>query len=234
MANYDSADLLARALDEAGVPSDQDFPSSATWYRWLSDGQEHWVGQIAIHVPWVMMGDPTLITSADSGETYTFGTDDDGEDITPLAVQVYAAKDGRLLYPNTYWNPNGDYVWEGDKIRFARGKTKQFSDGPYARFVTPPDPITSGDEPTLKPVRARKLIVYRACALWAARGGLKNPSVFYDLEDRAWLGVPARGDYGLLGELKNQNPLQGMESYAPQPAGILTGVNTGWGYTAAS
>jgi hypothetical protein len=174
---------------------------------------------------------PTALSTADSGETYTFGNDADSVPLVPLAVVVYASKDGRILRPGTYWDLQADYVWEGDRIRFARGRTKEFSDGPYARFITPPGEISASIQPTLKPKRARALLVYRAVALWASRGGTRDPQRYFDLEERAWVGRPEIGDYGLLGQLKTQNPFQGMEAFGAQSLGILEGVDDGSNYT---
>ena len=230
MASFDSTDLLARSKRLAQRPSTDQQQSDADWFSFLGESQDHWVGQFALHCPWVLMGAPTQLTSADSNETYTFGTDADGDNLVPLAVVVYAKKDGRILRPGTYWDSAADYVWEGDKIRFARGKTKDFTDGPFARFITPPGEISASIEPTLKPKRARILLVYHAVALWASRGGIRNPQTYFDLEERAWVGRPEIGDYGLLGQLKLQNPFGGLEAFGASSLGILEGVDDGSGY----
>ena len=196
----------------------------------LSVAQDHWFGQFALHCPWILMSAPTLLVTADSNETWTFGTDVDSVNIVPLSVVVYTKKDGRIMRPGTYWDSAADYVWEGDKIRFARGKTKSFTDGPYARFITPPDNISSSVQPTFKPKRARILLVYRAVALWASRGDIRNPQKFFDLEERTWVGRPEIGDYGLLGQLKLQNPFGGLEAFGASSMGILEGVDDGSGY----
>jgi hypothetical protein len=233
MADWDAADLVARCNREAGITAQSTFPDDDDWYAWLTEAQEHWYGQFSIHFPVLHMGAPTLITSSDGGYTYYFPNDDDGDPIHPLAVQLFQSQSGRPLHPGTFWS-DADYVWEGDHIRFPRGNAKSFSDGPYARFITPPGTIGAADEPTLKPKRARKLMVYRACALWATRGGKRDPRAFYTLEAVFWSGRPDSGDLGLLGELKMQNPMQGMESVAVQSGGVLSYVDTGKGYTPAS
>jgi hypothetical protein len=233
MADWDTAALLADAKLEAGIPAESSFPTDANWYSWLASAQEHWMGQIATQCPWLNLGAPVLLATTDSGLTYYFANDDDGDPIHPLAVQLYNEIGGRPLIPGNYWDPNADYVWMGDHIRFPRNKTKTFSSGPYARYVAPPERIDVSTQPTLKPKRARKLIVYRACILYATRGGKKDPHPFYRLEAAFWIGNPTIGDLGLLGELKQQNPFGGMESFASQPVGILEGVNTGVEYTPA-
>ena len=231
MAQFDTADCLARCKRLAQRPSTDKQQLDADWYKFLGEAQDHWFGQFAIHMPWLNMTAPTQLTSTDSNETYTFGTDADSVNLVPLAVVVYAKKDGRILTPGTYWDRNADYVWEGDKIRFPRGKTKEFSGGPYARFMTPPGEISALIEPTLKPKRARILLVYRAVAFWASRGDIRNPQKFFDLEERAWAGRPEIGDYGFLA-MKLQNPFGGMEAFSSPSLGILEGVDDGSGYSA--
>ncbi len=231
MALFDSAALLAECKVLAQRPSTDQQQTDANWFSFLSQAQDHWTGQFALHCPWVLMTAPTQLTSTDSNETYTFGTDADSVNIVPLSVVVYAKKDGRPLRPGTYWDSAADYVWEGDKIRFARGKTKDFSDGPYARFITPPGEISASIEPTLKPKRARVLLVYRAVALWASRGGVRDPQPYWDLEERAWAGRPSIGDYGLLGQLKLANPFGGLEAFGAEGMGILEGLDDGTGYS---
>lgn len=231
MADYDSSDLLARCKTLAQRPSTDQQQTDANWYSFLTHAQEHWMGQFAIHCAWTNMTAPILLTSADSGETYPFENDADSDDIFPLAVKLFDAKDGRLLRPGAYWDTAADYVWEGDKIRFAKGKTKTFSDGPYAIYVKPPNAISASSQPTLRPKRARKLLVYWAVAEWAARGGIRNPKPFYDLMDRAWFGNPNIGDLGLLGELKTQNTFGGVIANEAVSLGILEGVDDGSNYT---
>ena len=228
MADWDSADLLARCKVLAQRPATDSQQLDADWYSFLEEGQEHWIGQFAIHCAWTNMKAPTLLTTSDSGETYDFpvGTD------RPLAVTLYQSKSGRLLRPGTFWDLASDYVWEGNHIRFPGGKTKTFSDGPYARYVASPTSLDASTEPVLLPKRARKLVVYWAVAEWAARGGMRNPKPFYDLMDRAWYGNPALGDLGLLGELKTQNTFGGVIANEAQSRGILEGVDDGSNYNA--
>ena len=230
MAQWDSAYCLAQCKTQAGVPSTTTFPADADWYNWLTSAQEEWYGRFcAIGLGHILMEAPTLISTSDGGETY----DMPSSAYPAGGVQLYKAKDGRPLLHGAYWDTGADYVWEGNKIRFPRGKTKTYTNGPYVRYVIEPGVIASGTEPTLVPTRARKLLVFRACVYWASRGGYRNPQVYEKLEDDAWFGDPARGKLGLLAELKMQHPMQGTESIPAEVGGILEFIDDGSNYTPA-
>jgi hypothetical protein len=223
----DAADLLDRAKRLGGVPTTTEFPADADWYAWITEAHAHWVAVIAAQAPWAMTEAPILLTSADSGETYTFAGS-----ISPLTVELYDTKDGRLLAPAGYHNSGGDYVWEGDKIRFPGGVKKTFSNGPYARYITPPTTVDGSTAPTLKPAYARVLLVVpRAVAFWAERGGMRDPTAFYRMETKAWMGDPERGDIGVLGQLKMSNPWLGLSAYPPRTLAWWESISTGSGYS---
>lgn len=229
MATWDAADLLARLRTTVNRPSTDESLTDAIGYQLLTEGQAHWTNTIAAQAPWVLMGAPTLLVSTDSGTTYPF-IDASSNSIAPLAVEIYDALAGRLLKNGAFWDSSADYVWEGTKIRFPRGVTKTFSGGPYARYILPPTAISASIAPTLKPDHARLLIVYRAAALWASRGGMRDPTPYYAAEKLYWLGDFGTGDVGLLGALKNQNPFLGGAALTTGVGGILDGVSTGTGY----
>jgi hypothetical protein len=233
MAQWDSAYCLAECKLLAQRPTTDEQVSDADWYLYLTQGQEYWMGQLVNHCPWTNMTAPTLLTSGDSGYTYPFENDADSVPIVPLAVELYESATGRLLRPGTYHDSGADYVWEGDRIRIPKGGTKTWTDGPYARYVKPPNNITASVEPVLKPKRARKLVVYRAVILWASSGGFRDPQPFRDLEDEAWYGDPMKGKLGLLGELKLQNPFQGVEAIQASDVLLKDLIDDGTGYTPA-
>lgn len=212
MAKYDSADLLRRARFEARRPAIDMAFGKETWYDFLSQAQEHWYDVFASLIPASLYGAPVLLTTADGGETYTFGLDADGNAISPIgAVEVRATRSGDLLNPGAEFDDSCDFTIEGTKIRIPGGRKRTFSSGPYARFITPPTVIDDETEPTLQPLRARKLLVFRAVALWAEGPGMRDPEPFYSKEGRLWRGNPEQGDYGLLGSLRNQFLNQGLE-----------------------
>lgn len=235
MAKYDSADLLARCLRGALRPTTDASTDSTDWYALLTEAQDEWTMHLASICPQVLYGDPVLMTSADGGYTYTFGTDADGDNILPMGhVEVRASRTGAVLVPALEWGSAYDFVHEGDKIRWPNGVARSFgSTGPYARFITPPDVIDASTEPTFKPKQGRMLLVYRALAKWARRGGLRDPQAFLDQEREAWLGDPQSGTMGVLGMLKTQFNLSGMAGVAAMDGEAWwRTLDTGAGYPA--
>jgi hypothetical protein len=185
MAQFDSADLLAQFELYANRPSTDEALTSAQKYRFLNDAQQDILADLASIAPKSQMGAPVLMTSADSGVTYTFGTDADGNNIFPLACQVYARVDGRELYASS-WEAGGDFVIEGDRIRSPGNRPRLYSVGPYARFVRADAQLSASSEPVLKPVMLRNLILFRALVKWASVGGRIDPQPWQEEYDRTW------------------------------------------------
>ncbi len=221
MAYQSSAELLAGFDLYANRPDSDESLTDAEKYLYLSQGQEKVYGVFAVHVPAVLYGAPAIMSTADSGATYTFASDvfPGGE------VEIRESRDGRLLVPGTDWG-DADYVWEGANIRIPNGKTTTFSAGPYARYVSPPADITSAVEPTLVPAHARSLILYYALYLWAERGAgttQADPNRFLGLFQSALMGDPRiEGDMGIIPQLKRQGYGAGMAGLAI-PGPLYTG-----------
>ena len=228
MAAFDSADLLARAIRLAARPASDQSMATADWYAFLTEAQVYWTNMFAVHCPHVLMSAPVLLTSADGGFTYTFPSS-----TYPLHIELYDSNSpgGRPLREGAYWDTSADFANEGVQIRIPMGDTQTWSGGPYLRYIAAPSTLDGSTAPTLQPPYARILLVYRAVALWASRGGFRDPTPFYALEQSVWLGNPAKGDVGLMGALKMQNPLWGSTAIQQSPAGILEGVDQGLGYS---
>ena len=202
---YDSADCLAKFLRYADRPSTDEGLLAADVYAYLTDAQITVAGEISALFPRLLMTAPTLMTTADSGLTYTVGTDSEGVTIYPFGhAEVYAqSTNGAEMYGSTYSAYNGDFVFEGAKLRVPAGNTKTFSAGPYIRYVAlPPAELSASVEPTLQPKQLRQLMVYRALVLWANTGGHRDPKPFEDMYQTAWLGPTRTG--GLLAMLSTQ------------------------------
>lgn len=156
--------------------------SDANYYSLLTAGEAHWKPKLCSEYPNMMMTAPTLMSTADSGVTYTFGSD-----TAPLAVEVYGSLTGERLVVGQYGDGNCDYVWEGDNIRMPLNRIRSFPDGaPYARYVPGPVSIDASTQPTMLPAYTRQLIVIRAVILWALRGNMRDASAFQELEANTW------------------------------------------------
>lgn len=191
-ALYASADLLQRVKDYLRRPATDAALTDATIYRFLGEAQQEVIEELVVHIPWAMVGAPTLMTTADSGATYTFATDSDAVAVQPIGyVEIFATNpNGRLLYADTYTRiAGGDFVIEGDHIRIPRGQTKTFTSGPYWRGVLPGDLLDGTHEPTLKPKTARPLLVYRACEKLQNIGALKDPTPFAEMYAQKFTAV---------------------------------------------
>jgi len=216
MAYSTSAELLAGFKFFGMIPSTVETPTDAEIYVLLSKGQEKVYEMFAVHFPEVLYGAPGLMTTADSGATYSFASA-----VFPYgSVEIRSSRGGALLHPTTDWG-QGDYVWEGDRIRIPNGKTRTFSAGPYARCIAPPTEIAAATEPILKPAMARALIMYYALYLFAERGAGANqldPNRYLGMFQSAWSGDPRiPGDVGILAVLKRQGYGAGMSDVDDQP-----------------
>lgn len=174
MAIWDSADLLSRTKTLFPRPTSDELISDSVRYQMLGDSQRRVVTLLAFHVPEMMYGAPTKLTTADSGATYTFGTG-----VTPIGhIELRESPTGAMIPPTSEWdNTTHGYIFEAEKIRWPGQKTRTFADGPYCRFVTMPGVLDGSTAPTLKPEFARELLVYDAASRLATICG-EDPSPY--------------------------------------------------------
>jgi hypothetical protein len=209
VAQYDSADLLARVKRLAKRPGIDEDTTDAEWYVRLEEAQTKWMAQFAALVPEQNYAAPELLTTADAGLTYQLGTE-------PLGghIEIRHGRDGQLLIPSTDWG-TGDFVFEGQTIRMPHGRARTFDQGLYARYVKAPGLLTAGVQPVLKPAWCRLILPPTACYLHALEGGLRDPNFYLKLMQDRWAGDPdLAGDTGMLGTLKTQYFAAGMASVA--------------------
>lgn len=210
MAQYDSADLLARTKRLAKRPPVDEDIDDPTWYVKLEEAQTYWMGQFAAMFPELNYGAPELMTTADAGETYTLASE-------PLGghLEIRATRNGVLLIAGPDWSETADYTIEsgGQVIRMPSKRKRTFGDGPYARYVKAPGLLSAAVQPVMKPAWARLLLPPRACYLFAIEGALRDPNYYRAQEQRLWAGDPdIAGDSGFLGTLKTQHFTAGMAS----------------------
>ena len=224
MALWDSADLLARCQTMAKRPSlDEDMAAGVGtggvapggWYSLLTEAQLYWTSVISQHWPQInWIATPELLTTADGGQTYTFAQ-------VPLCgVEVRASRNGVLLRCGAEWDDSADFVVEPDgagslRLRTPSGRSRVYTNGPYARYVAVPGALDGANAPTMQPAHMRLLLVARACYLYATRGGERDPGPYLFEEQRLWAGDPnIEGDTGFMGELKMKFFGQGMSAIA--------------------
>jgi len=191
MAKWDSAALLSKLRTKLHRPTADELATTPLLYELLTEAEGEVMAEVTALAPTSQMGAPVLLTSADGGVTYTFGTDDDGERVFPLACEVYATAGGHELHASS-WDATGDFVVEGDRIRMPRNEAVTFDSGPYARFVRADNTISASSEPILKPPPARMLIVLKAAIKFAGIGSLRDPQPWqeeYDAAFRRWITV---------------------------------------------
>jgi len=192
--------------------------SDTEWYLEAEKAQQQIARMLASLAPESQYGPPTLLTTADSGETYVFPDVlySTGNALGVIGLELYDRKDGALLNPGPYWDTGSDYVFEYDKIRFAGGRTKTFTDGPFARYAQEPEELSATVEPVIKPLSARDLIVARAVANWARQGGFQDPRPFEEKENLILWG-DQRGDVGLIASLQAGDTFGGSAAYLKTP-----------------
>lgn len=197
MALYDSPDLLARFKRLARRPANDAALQPEDIYRYLTDAHLYWLGQFQVHFPRLNASEWEKMTSADGGKSYTFSK-------VPLGpVEIFSTRVAHEpLRAGAQWDLSAGFFWEGpNTIRIPGDRARSFADGPYARYLPRPDPLSESVHPVLQPPEARKLLVFSALGEWAHEGGLENPELYEDMVDALWLGKRP-GDTGILGQLK--------------------------------
>jgi hypothetical protein len=231
---WSSQDLLNRCLFYAQRPTVDESISTTQWYNLLTEANADWVQTIAAIAPYVLYGPPTLLQTTDRGLTYSFGIDPDGNPIYPIGhVELRQDPAGREWILSSDFDMSGDFIQQGNLIRFPGQKAKTFNNGPWARFITPGGTVNATSQPTVNPPHIRMLLVARALINWATRGGLRDPSPFERMESRLWFGDPNSGSYGFLAELKTMQMTQGAEAVSATHGRWWSGLTTGEGYSRA-
>lgn len=232
MADWDTANLVRRCKFKTRRPDagqdeemlDPDLVVDGFWYDLLTEAQDYWTDIMASTVPEALYGPPTLMQTADGGATWYFGSPAANPKVYPIGhLEIRESRSGRVMIPGTDWQSK-DFVMEGDHIRLPNGKSKLFSAGPYARFVTRPSGINAATEPTIQPPGARILLVNRACILWCSQGGGMRDSTAFEKEE-------AMNWNRIVNALRTQFHLAGAQAVDDEGGDWWHGIDTGEGYT---
>ena len=173
---WDAADCLARFNELAARPT-TDAITADNKYKRLARAEQRVISDIAAVFPQALYPKvgyasiPTLSTS-DGGQTFTFGTDAEGNAIAPVGkTEIYPSLES---IPDSPWVEGVDYLWETTQIRIPNNRS--WSGTLYYRGVVFPTPLAADEEPHLDPAAARELIVVEAVRQFAAEGA-RNPAL---------------------------------------------------------
>ena len=179
MASLDVADCITEIKRICRIPDVTEYPASSDYYAMLRNAENRVKRDAGMLCPNALWGSPTLLTSADGGYTYTFGTDGGSNAIEPIGqVAIYRNKANIPFYPMV---SNEEYVYESGKIRMTENVPRTFGDGPYAQFITPTYVIDGSSNTMTLPYQWRMCAVYDACAQYALSGGVLDPSPYQGL-----------------------------------------------------
>lgn len=178
MAYMDSVDMLDRANRLCRIATNATFPVAADWYAWFTEADNEIKLEFSYLVPNAFLGSPTLMATGDGGMTYTFGNDAAGNPIFPVGdVQIFNSQTSINAMGMPDFNPGQDYLIEGNKIRWPNNVPRTFSDGPYARFVTP-TVVIDANHPSTLPTEYRQSVIYKAAATNALSGLQQDPTMY--------------------------------------------------------
>lgn len=216
MAYLDSADIIRRVKLRLNRPSsDTAFTISTAddvLYDFASEEQDEITKLCATFIPDALLTAPTALTTADSGLTYTFGTDVDTAAIFALGhFQVFAV---RADIPDSPLIPGVDFTVEGTKIRMPNNVPRTFGDsGPWSQTVNPSNVMTSATQPTI-PKILRLCLVSRTASRGAKRIGL-DPAEHDADAGEAWLTAMAA--------VKSQAASKGGAPLLQRPRSFMAG-----------
>lgn len=171
-ATWDSAYLLDLFNRLTGRPT-SDSISGTTKYQMLSEAQNEIVADIAAICPNVLYPTTTPTMSTSDSKTFTFGTDANGYNITPMGKATIYTNLNNI--PTNPWMEGADYIaLGGTAIQIPNNNT--YSGTLYYRAITNPADIDATHQPALFPEASRELIAIRAAYNFGGEGN-RNPDL---------------------------------------------------------
>ena len=162
ITQWTSTDLLARVRRYLPNPQNTDFPSNTDIYAMMQEATQEFARDILSPCPYLGMQAPALMTTADSGLTWQYGLDADGNPIAPLgAVSIYRRKEDVPDFPMEL---GVDYLDETIQIRMPANRADPISypDGaPYYYGNVPQVYVDATHNPNINPVDIRIAIVWK-------------------------------------------------------------------------
>lgn len=165
VTTYDTNDCIARIRRYLPQPGNLDFPTNDDLYAMMYEAENEVKRDILQCCPWLMLQAPVLMTTSDSGLTWTFGTDANTNAITPYgAYAIYRRKEDVPDFP---MERGVEYIDENVRIRMPANRPDAISypDGaPYYYGAVPTVAIDGSTAPSLVPADARILTVWKTVA----------------------------------------------------------------------
>lgn len=163
-SGYQSADLLNLFNQMTGRPSG-DVIADSVKYQYLADAQQQLANDLMVVAPQAFPNAITTMSTADGGYTFTFGTDNDGYPLFPLAAAIYQDLSS---IPSSPWIPGIDYLDEGTTIRMPNNTP--WTGDLYCYGVTMPQRMSASVQPALQHPQARYCIPLLAGSRFAEDG----------------------------------------------------------------
>jgi hypothetical protein len=199
---FTTADLVSRVRRYLPNPQNTDFPSTTDVYAVMQEATQEFARDLLQPCPWLGMQAPALMTTSDGGLTWQYGTDADGNPISPLgATSIYRRREDVQDFPLACGT---DYYDEGTQIRMPANRADPISypDGaPYFYGNTPQVYVDGTHNPNVNPVDIRIAIVWKTTenlliALGAdeTKAAGKYAQLLYKIVCSEQLAQQSRGD----------------------------------------
>ena len=160
---FTTSDCVARIRRYLPNPQNLDFPANTDIFAFLQEAENETKRRLLQACPWLVLQAPTLMVTADGGLTWQYGLDADGNAIAPLGgCAIYRRKEDVPDFP---LERGVDYLDENIQLRMPSNRPDpiSFPDGaPYYYGNVPTVFIDATHNPTLMPIDARILIVWKA------------------------------------------------------------------------
>lgn len=185
MAQWDSADLLARLKVALRRPTTDQEGTDVLLYQLLGDAQLEVMTRVAMEAPELNYVPAAALTSSDGGKTY-LTANVATEWVGPIEVYRDSTLKGPPLSAGALWECHKDYTVEGSRtIRLTCGRQKVFA--PFARFCLKPALLDGGTAPILQPASLRRAVIQLAAAMFCDRGGTRDPAPFLRAYERIYV-----------------------------------------------
>lgn len=169
MPDWDSADLLKRFKDEAGLEDASELDDDTDIFPLLSDAQEEVFRMIAARYPSALYSAPELMEPDADRKTFKYAQVNSHDVMMMGWVQIsprLSAFNSDEMFVG--WEVDRNYLDEGDRIRIPGDRS--YAGDLYARGVPRPPRITDSVGPSIRPVEFNVLTVNRAVRKWAKQG----------------------------------------------------------------